>query len=271
VSPGRRAFSLIELLVVIAITTLLVGVLVPSLGAARDTALEVQCLSQVRQLVTGWTLYANDSSGRAMPLHEPGRFSPPPPFGTGEREDEVYWFGAIAPDRVEYARGFLTPYLDAPHGAYSIYECPAQPWGSYTPQTAFDQPTSTYGYNGYYLSPEKTPGWRGTIASRPWQRLSTIVRPTEVMVFADTLIALGARARSTALLDPPRLFDGGDWLENDSPTTCFRHAGRASAAHADGSAAAHQPDRGAVYNVAFDIGSVSTENAPHYIPDAREW
>ncbi len=58
---GRRGFTLIELLVVISIIALLVGILLPALGAARETARSVVCLSNTKQLGTGFFAYATDN------------------------------------------------------------------------------------------------------------------------------------------------------------------------------------------------------------------
>jgi prepilin-type N-terminal cleavage/methylation domain-containing protein/prepilin-type processing-associated H-X9-DG protein len=66
-SPRHKGFTLVELLVVIGIIALLISILLPALSKARESANQVKCEAQERQIVQGMMLHANDHKGY-MPL-----------------------------------------------------------------------------------------------------------------------------------------------------------------------------------------------------------
>jgi prepilin-type N-terminal cleavage/methylation domain-containing protein len=57
---GKRGFTLIELLVVISIVALLVALMLPALGQARETARRATCLSALRQFSIAHNVYVTD-------------------------------------------------------------------------------------------------------------------------------------------------------------------------------------------------------------------
>lgn len=264
-----RAFTLIELLITLAIIATLVSMLLPSLRGVVASARQTKCLSNQRQLALAAVLYAADFKDLA------------PPAASWRVEDVgsgpvVYWFGADAPGS---GPGTLTPYFAAARAPRGALECPEQPAGSYTPQTRFLTFTTTYGYNGYFLSPAQTPGWADSISHRPWQRFASLEQPGATFVFADSLLNASsavATPRNSALLDPPMLFSRSGWSTNPSPTTAFRHARTqrtAVIARADASVIAapltlpRRDSRGRL----FATSSVSPTPDPGYVPDWRRW
>lgn len=60
---GARAFTIIELLVVISIIAVLIGVLIPALSHARDSAKTALSTSNARQIALGMYLYASENKG----------------------------------------------------------------------------------------------------------------------------------------------------------------------------------------------------------------
>jgi len=276
---GRRGhlgggFTLVELLVVMAVIALLTGILLPSISGVHRRAREGKCLSNLRQMGVAWMLYANDAADRAMPL----AYWSIEDIGSGP---QVFWWGThgTATTPPDYDRGFLAPYMSDSLREGSVFECPEQKWGTYRPQGPSRTITSTYGYNGYYLSPAKTPGWAYSIGHRPWRRVSDVRRPSALFVFGDTLLpGYGSQMPSNnALLDPPLLYSrsgGGRWRPNPSPTTAFRHGGgRVAMMHADGHARSIASEPDWLTHPEQGIGSVGGEGgiAPGYVPDWAEW
>jgi len=61
-----HAFTLIELLVVIAIIATLIGILLPALGGARESARAVREQAGMSQLLVAYQMYADDHKGKLM-------------------------------------------------------------------------------------------------------------------------------------------------------------------------------------------------------------
>ncbi len=67
--PALGAFTLVELLVVIGIISVLVSILLPALGSARESAQTVKCMSNLRQIGIGLRIYASNNKDVLPPLY----------------------------------------------------------------------------------------------------------------------------------------------------------------------------------------------------------
>jgi prepilin-type N-terminal cleavage/methylation domain-containing protein len=103
----RKAFTLVELLVVIGIIALLIAILLPSLQRAKDQANRTKCMSNMKQLTTGWLQYATEHKFRIMSSN------------TGDPDKYADWIGA-GNTNAAIEIGKLWPYIQA----HDVYKCP---------------------------------------------------------------------------------------------------------------------------------------------------
>ncbi len=72
-AENKRGFTLIELLVVVAVIALLMGILMPALGAAREQGRRIVCGQNEKSTGVGLIMYGNDYNGR-LPQNEVDRW-----------------------------------------------------------------------------------------------------------------------------------------------------------------------------------------------------
>lgn len=66
----RTAFTLVELLVVIGIIAVLVGILLPSLQRARESANSIKCAANLRSIGQSLHMYVNQNKGLMPLIHQ---------------------------------------------------------------------------------------------------------------------------------------------------------------------------------------------------------
>lgn len=192
-SRRHSGFTLIELLVVVAIIALLVGILLPALAAARQSARTVACAARLQQLGVALSLYENDYD-RTLPQY---RVS----FGGGITANIGALFGgkkgtlpAYSINTVGAERRPLNRYLDvgsippdSDPGTFEleVFRSPADAGGNIPgigpTRSMYDLLGSSYTLNDHDLRGESFT----TLIPERGGRMPTIISPTKTWVLGS--------------------------------------------------------------------------------------
>ncbi len=212
----RYGFTLVELLVTAGVVMLLIGILLPSLGRAREHARSTYCQSNIRQLATANGLYAQEFGGVYVPgaseflanLHR----------WHGERSSLAEPFGS--------SRGPLAAYV-GPHGA--IRDCP-----TFRPEKrGFETGNGGYGYNNAYVGVQTAMNRHGrviVISDRAGTVADRIKHPGDTVMFTDSAFVNDQLIEYS--FAEPRFHPA--FVSRADPSIHFRHARRANVAWCDG-------------------------------------
>ncbi|MBU6401210.1 MAG: type II secretion system GspH family protein [Verrucomicrobia bacterium] len=139
------AFTLLELLVVIAIIGILAALLLPALDAARQRALSVACMNNLRQLQICAHLYTVDNGDRLLPNNFVYDTQTEAPVAFGFSTNTTWCPGNaqldLTPFNIEH--GLLFRY----NQSVAIYHCPADTATVKTPDGQSTHQLHTRSYN----------------------------------------------------------------------------------------------------------------------------
>jgi prepilin-type N-terminal cleavage/methylation domain-containing protein/prepilin-type processing-associated H-X9-DG protein len=224
----RKAFTLVELLVVIGIIAILIGLLLPALAKARDSANTVKCSSNLRGIGQGIQQYLDDYAGAFPPSNFPtgvqisgGVMTSqyPPPLGY------THWSALINGNLWLAATGYLltnniNATANAPQlipfentAAWQQFQCPSLYNGGLSPANTYSSNVDTssgmtnespYAYPGgaivdlqaprlgytlnEALSPRSQIAQNSGVSPQP-TRYYKFVKATQVLHSADTVLA----------------------------------------------------------------------------------
>ena len=236
----RRGFTLVELLVVIAIIALLIAILLPVLGRAREAANTVKCAAQQKQIMMAMMMYAQENKSKfAIPPSIGDTFNPAP-GGSWRNNSLMYYMDQAKPlGWIRYDAGGLWPYLSpganksptvAVNKNYSqvleqIINCPSEPREA---RVVFLAGIAAYERNFSY-------SWNVQMGRPDSPYQPYISRTTQMHSSSHKILLIEEMAPN----------DGVCWvqfeLQDPDDVPSFRHHGRANFGFGDGHVESLEP------------------------------
>ena len=250
----KVGFTLVEILVVISIIALLMGILMPVLGRAREAARSIICMGNVRRISMAGYIYALEGDGGFSP-YRMRRAKPTDPDGYvnkyGRKNPRWQWF-------FDHGIGPVidpSPYIDSINSkgyfgdddtlimTNDYFMCPSFKHGSFDQR---DIRNGSYGYNYQYLGNPRLTEDGGHFQNFPVY-LSKLQRQSETVIVADSRGGGIPHGKHSYTLDPPKIArskrarkfgytDIGPAIAQQHSPAEARHNGKANVSFVDGHA-----------------------------------